>query len=143
MFLILFIFKSNLTDENDNLLLNAYMSIKEYLCGGNIYIDANIKCGVLNNHLINDYGAKETNAKYLRNMWIIAYIFLNESLFIYEKIISDNIKNVDDGKYIIESVITNKDINELKQFKWYKTISYFLKNINLKYNIWNLTWINY
>ena len=128
---------------DDNLLLNAYMSIKEYLCGGNIYIDANIKCGVLNNHLMNDYGAKETNAKYLRNMWIIAYIFLNESLFIYEKIISDNIKNVDDGKYIIESVITNKDINELKQFKWYKTISYFLKNINLKYNIWNLTWINY
>jgi hypothetical protein len=92
---------------------------------------------------MNDYGEKETNAKYLRNMWIIAYIFLNESLFIYEKIISDNIKNVDDGKYIIESVITNKDINELKQFKWYKTISYFLKNINLKYNIWNLTWINY
>ena len=128
---------------DDNLLLNAYMSIKEYLCGGNIYIDANIKCGVLNNHLMNDYGEKETNAKYLRNMWIIAYIFLNESLFIYEKIISDNIKNVDDGKYIIESVITNKDINELKQFKWYKTISYFLKNINLKYNIWNLTWINY
>ena len=76
-------------------------------------------------------------------MWKIAYIFLNESLFIYEKIISDNIANKDDAQYIIESVVTNKDINELKNYKWYTTISYFLKNINLKYNIWNRTWIRY
>lgn len=128
---------------DDNLLLNVYLSLKEYLCGGCVQIDANIKCGVINNHLINDYGDNESNAKYFLNMWKIAYIFLNESLFIYEKIISDNIKNKEDAKYIIESVVTNKDINELKNFKWYTTISYFLKNINLKYNIWNLTWIRY
>lgn len=128
---------------DDNVLLNAYLSIKEYLCGGYVLIDANIKCGVINNHNINDYGDNEANAKYLLNLWKIAYIFLNESLFVYEKIISDNIINKEDGKYIIESVVTNSDINELKNMKWYKSISYFLKSINLKYNIWNLTWINY
>jgi len=128
---------------DDNLLGNVYLSLKEYLSGGCIQIDANIKCGVINNHLVNNYGEYETSVKYMLNMWKIAYIFLNESLFIYEKIISDNVKNKEDAKYIIESVVTNDKIKELKNYKWYTTISYFLKNINLKYNIWNLTWIRY
>ena len=86
-------------------------------------------------------------------MWKIAYFFLNETRFIYEKIIHDNINsasknsviNMNDfdelGNKIIESVIDDKELNKWKRsFRFIKDMSYFLKNINLKYNDWSLTY---
>ena len=135
---------------DDNILLNVFLSLKEYSTNnGHIYI----KCGVIDNFELNDYSQEEYKIKYLINMWKIAYFFLNETRFIYEKIIYDNLdvnnktSIVDThsfdklGNKIIESVIDDKEFNAYKkQFKFERDMSYFLKNINLKYINWNLTY---
>ena len=139
---------------NDDILLNVFLSLKEYSVNqGHIYIDTDLKCGVIDNFEFNDYSKEEYKIKYLINMWKIAYFFLNETRFIYEKIIYDNLnieskKSIVDtnsfdelGNKIIESVIDDKEFNSYKNhFNFDRDMSYFLKNINLKYINWNLTY---
>ena len=138
---------------DDDILLNVFLSLKEYATDGWIWIDTDLKCGVIDNFEFNNYNKEEYKIKYLINMWKIAYFFLNETRFIYEKIIHDNINtvsknsvvNMNDfdelGNKIVESVIDDKELNKWKRsFRFIKDMSYFLKNINLKYNDWSLTY---
>lgn len=139
---------------DDDILLNVFLSLKEYATDkGWIWIDMDLKCGVINNFELNDYNKDEYDIKYLINMWKIAHFFLNETRFIYEKIVHDSIDtmsknsttNMHDfnklGNQIMESVIKDKDFNLYKKnFVFEKDMSYFLKNINLKYRGWDLTY---
>jgi hypothetical protein len=139
---------------DDNILLNVFLSLKEYAADkGWIWIDTDLRCGVIDNFEFNDYFKQEYKVKYLINMWKIAHFFLNETRFIYEKIIHDSldtmnknsITNMHDfnnlGNQIMESVINDEDFNKCKHaFKFEKDMSYFLKNINLKYRGWDLTY---
>ena len=63
-----------------NLLMNVYLSINEYLTGGHIYIDTDIKCGVIDNE-INSLTNIENNFFYYMNYWKIVNIFFNETMF--------------------------------------------------------------
>lgn len=139
---------------DDNILLNVFLSLKEYATKeGCIWIDTELRCGVIDNFEFNDYNAQEYKIKYLINMWKIAHFFLNETRFIYEKIVHDSIDtmsknsitNMHDfnnlGNQIMESVINDKELNKWKKvFKFENDMSYFLKNINLKYRSWDLTY---
>lgn len=139
---------------DDDILLNVFLSLKEYATDkGWIWIDMDLRCGVINNFELNDYNKDEYDIKYLINMWKIAHFFLNETRFIYEKIVHDSIDtmsknsttNMHDfnklGNQIMESVIKDEDFNLYKKnFVFEKDMSYFLKNINLKYRGWDLTY---
>lgn len=139
---------------DDDILLNVFLSLKEYATDkGWIWIDMDLKCGVINNFELNDYNKDEYDIKYLINMWKIAHFFLNETRFIYEKIVHDSIDtmsknsttNMHDfnklGNQIMESVIKDEKFNLYKKnFVFEKDMSYFLKNINLKYRGWDLTY---
>ena len=139
---------------DDDILLNVFLSLKEYATDkGWIWIDMDLRCGVINNFELNDYNKDEYDIKYLINMWKIAHFFLNETRFIYEKIVHDSIDtmsknsttNMHDfnklGNQIMESVIKDENFNLYKKnFVFEKDMSYFLKNINLKYRGWDLTY---
>ena len=139
---------------DDDILLNVFLSLKEYATDkGWIWIDMDLRCGVINNFELNNYNKDEYDIKYLINMWKIAHFFLNETRFIYEKIVHDSIDtmsknsttNMHDfnklGNQIMESVIKDEDFNLYKKnFVFKKDMSYFLKNINLKYRGWDLTY---
>lgn len=139
---------------DDNILLNVFLSLKEYATDkGWIWIDTELRCGVIDNFEFNEYSKQEYKVKYLINMWKIAHFFLNETRFIYEKIVHDSINtmsknsitNMHDfnnlGNQIMESVINDEDFNKCKHsFNFEKDMSYFLKNINLKYRGWDLTY---
>ena len=139
---------------DDDILLNVFLSLKEYATDkGWIWIDMDLRCGVINNFELNNYNKDEYDIKYLINMWKIAHFFLNETRFIYEKIVYDSIDtmsknsttNMHDfnklGNQIMESVIKDENFNLYKKnFVFEKDMSYFLKNINLKYRGWDLTY---
>ena len=139
---------------DDNILLNVFLSLKEYAKDkGWIWIDTDLKCGVIDNFEFNNYNKEEYKIKYLINMWKIAHFFLNETRFIYEKIVHDSlntisknsITNMHDfnnlGNQIMENVINDEEFNKCKKtFIFDKDMSYFLKNINLKYRGWDLTY---
>ena len=139
---------------DDDILLNVFLSLKEYATDkGWIWIDMDLRCGVINNFELNDYNKDEYDIKYLINMWKIAHFFLNETRFIYEKIVHDSIDTMSKnsttnmhnfnklGNQIMESVIKDENFNLYKKnFVFEKDMSYFLKNINLKYRGWDLTY---
>jgi hypothetical protein len=134
--------KSNMEKINyaagysDNLLLNVYLSLKEYLMDKSICIDTDIKCGVVEIP-ISRYPKLEYDFRYYSNLWYLANFFLNETKFLYEKLIYENL-HIEDAKYIINKSIDldtfykNKGIFEQNRIF---DISYFLKNVNLKYNV--------
>ena len=139
---------------DDDILLSVFLSLKEYATDkGWIWIDMDLRCGVINNFELNNYNKDEYDIKYLINMWKIAHFFLNETRLIYEKIVHDSIDtmsknsttNMHDfnklGNQIMESVIKDENFNLYKKnFVFEKDMSYFLKNINLKYRGWDLTY---
>lgn len=118
-----------------NLLMNVYLSINEYLTSGHIYIDTDIKCGVIDNE-INSLTNIENNFFYYMNYWKIVNIFFNETKFLYEKIIYENLSK-EDAAYVINSINNDEFIklkNSIKNTHVYD-IGWFIKNINLKYPI--------
>ena len=127
------IFQANCLESN--LLLNVYLSLNEYLMGGNVCIDTDIKCGVIDGEL-NSFTNIEYKFYYYTNYWRIVNIFFNETKFLYEKILYENLSKKD-ASYIINQ-INCKEFNDLKnsiKSNHQKDLGWFLKNINLKYPI--------
>ena len=126
-----------------NLLLNVYLSLNEYLRGGSICIDTDIKCGVIDNEM-NSFTNIENKFYYYENYWKIVNIFFNETKFLYEKILYENLNKID-ARQILSNTETEEFINLKNQVKATHKydLGWFLKNINLKYPIMFWTKDNY
>jgi len=126
--------------DND-LLLNVFLSLKQQTrYNGNIFIDFNIKCGVIDNIKFNDFDDIELINNYYKNLYKIVHIFLHETKIIYEKIFNNILD--DKAEYIINDVINDNEINELRhklntEDEFYHFLKRCSKN-NLKYSIWNI-----
>ena len=116
----------------NHILLNTFISIKEYLNGGNIYIDKNLKCGTIN------FLSKQTYdpLSYFVNMYKIIYLFFNETKYLYEDLLKNEINKINDKLNINELIALAE--NELYEIKMnlpsVRDMSYFLKNINRSQN---------
>ena len=118
-----------------NLLLNVYLSLNEYLTGGSILIDTDIKCGVIDNEM-NSFTNIENKFYYYENYWKIVNIFFNETKFLYEKILYENLSKKD-VNYILNKIDNDEFIKikeDIKKNHVYD-MGWFLKNVNLKYPI--------
>jgi glycosyltransferase involved in cell wall biosynthesis len=127
--------------DND-ILLNVFLSLKQQTrYGGNIFIDFNIKCGVIDNFKFNNYDEHDYEYHYYLNLYKIAHIFLHETKIIYEKILNEKYDRTIVEK-IINTIVNDNKINELKcQINTENEFYHFLKKCsknNLKYSIWNI-----
>ncbi len=120
---------------NNASLLNVYISLCEYLTGGNICIDTDIKCGLVNDKY-NTFDIDNNKIDYYFSFLTIINIFFNETKFIYEKILYENINNAD-AKLMLEDIESDnfKNIKNNIVKKFTNDINWFLKNRNLKSSI--------
>lgn len=111
--------------------INVFISLFKWLNDNHICIDTDFKCGIIDIQFEN-----LTEYNYYDNLYRFSTFFLNETKFLYDKILLENISKKDYQK-IIDTL--NKDSlyhTHCAQFKHTSDMSYFLKNINLKYNLW-------
>ena len=120
---------------NNASLLNVYISLCEYLTGGNICIDMDIKCGIVDDQY-QTFNIDNNKINYYFSFLTIINIFFNETKFIYEKILYENI-NAADAKLMFEDIECNnfKNIKNNIVTKFIYDINWFLKYFNLKSNI--------
>lgn len=111
--------------------INVFISLFKWLNDNHICIDTDFKCGIIDIQFEN-----LTEYNYYDNLYRFSTFFLNETKFLYDKILLENISKKDYQK-IIDTL--NKDSlyhTHCTQFKHTSDMSYFLKNINLQYNLW-------
>jgi len=131
--------------DND-ILLNVFLSIKQNTrYWGHVFLDLNIKCGVIDNFKFNDLNQYLYEYEYDKNLYKLAHIFLHETKLIYEKILNSKyeykktykIINDIENDPIINDIKTN--INSEEEFVWF--LKKCSKN-NLKDSLWKIckTW---
>lgn len=111
--------------------INVFISLFKWLNDNHICIDTDFKCGIIDIQFEN-----LTEYNYYDNLYRFSTFFLNETKFLYDKILLENISKKDYQK-IVDAL--NKDslyYTHRTQFKHTSDMSYFLKNINLQYNLW-------
>lgn len=111
--------------------INVFISLFNWLNDKHICIDTDFKCGIIDIQF-----EKITEYNYYDNLFRFATFFLNETKFLYDKILLENITKKDYQK-IVDTL--NKDSlyhTYRAAFKPSSDMSYFLKNINLQYNLW-------
>lgn len=111
--------------------INVFISLFKWLNDNHICIDTDFKCGIIDIQFEN-----LTEYNYYDNLYRFSTFFLNETKFLYDKILLENISKKDYQK-IVDTL--NKDSlyhTHRTQFTHTSDMSYFLKNINLQYNLW-------
>ena len=115
---------------NMSKFISIYISIAATLMWGNIKIHKDIKCGVLEDNVI-DYSLSN-KITYYENMFELICLFCKESKYVYEKIICDALGDKEKAKSIIENHLNHLDnFNDIKNsLNFAYDISYFLKKNN-------------
>jgi hypothetical protein len=113
-----------------------YISIAISLTWYSIKINKDVKCGVINNNIIDIYD--KDNILYYDNMFNLICFFCNESKYIYEKIMYDAFDDKSIASNIVNGHIANlEEFNKIRNsINFNFDMSYFLKKNNL-----NKPWI--
>ena len=111
---------------NSNLLLNVFISVKNYLNNGTILIDKDFICGT-----VNLYSKNQDKLEYYVSMYKLIYLLFNETKYMYEDIIKHEINEIDKSLDFNELIkLTNDELNEVKKTLDTSKLSDFLKYIN-------------
>ena len=116
---------------NEDMIFAGKTTLFKWLNDNHICIDTDFKCGIIDIQFEN-----LTEYNYYDNLYRFSTFFLNETKFLYDKILLENISKKDYQK-IVDTL--NKDSlyhTHRTQFTHTSDMSYFLKNINLQYNLW-------